>query len=227
MKITSKERNWAAAMLLVLLTVAAYLPVLRNGFIWDDDAHVTSNQTLRTLLGLVNIWLKPESLPQYYPLTHTSFWIEYHLWGLNPFGYHLVNVLLQALNALLLWRVLDRLRLPGAWLAAAIFAVHPVQVETVAWITERKNLLSATFYLLALWAYGRFCPWESEPAAGANRRGFYWLAFGCLSVRCCARRLPVRCRWWCFCCCGGRETGSSGSTDCGLCRLLRLGLDWG
>jgi hypothetical protein len=103
--------------------------------------------------------------------------------GLNPFGYHLVNVLLQALNALLLWLVLDRLRVPGAWLVAAIFAMHPVQVESVAWITERKNLLSATFYLCALLAYGRFCPWEPGPAGPGNRR-FYWLAFGLFVCAC-------------------------------------------
>ncbi len=167
----------AQAGLLVLLTLAAYLPALRNGFIWDDDAHVTGNLTLRTVTGLFSIWLRPEALPQYYPLVHTTFWIEYHLWGLNPFGYHLVNVLFQALNALLLWRVLERLRLPGAWLVAAIFAVHPVQVETVAWITERKNLLAGAFYLSALLAYARFSPWETGPDSTPETRRCYWPAY--------------------------------------------------
>ncbi len=136
---------WGA--LLVLLTIAAYLPALRAGFVWDDDMHVTGNATLRTLDGLRRIWLEPRALPQYYPLVHTTFWLEYRLFGLAPFGYHLANVLLHAGNALLVWTVLRRLAVPGAWLAGAVFALHPVHVESVAWVTERKNVLSTAFYL--------------------------------------------------------------------------------
>jgi len=165
---------WAG--LIVLLTLAAFAPTLRGGFIWDDDVHVTNNPALRSPHGLARIWLEPGAVPQYYPLLHTLFWIEYHLWRLNPFGYHLVNVLLQALNGVLLWRVLARLKVPGAWIAAAIFAVHPMQVESVAWITEGKNLLSGAFYLSALLAYGRFSPWEAAPGPPNNPRRFYWLA---------------------------------------------------
>src|SRR5207237_7610971 len=117
------------------------------GFIFDDDAYVTSNATLHSLDGLRQIWLQPRASPQYYPLTLTTFWIEYHLWGLRPFGYHLVNVILHALNVVLLLAVLRRLRIPGAWLAAALFALHPIQVESVAWVTERKNVLSGLFAL--------------------------------------------------------------------------------
>jgi tetratricopeptide (TPR) repeat protein len=144
-----------AGLLLVALTLAAYLPALHAGFIWDDDAYVTANRTLRSLAGLRRIWLEPGAVPQYYPLTFTSLWLDYHLWGLQPFGYHLVNVLLHALAALLVWRVLRRLHVPGAWLAAAVFALHPMQVESVAWVTERKNVLSAVCALGALLVYLR------------------------------------------------------------------------
>jgi protein O-mannosyl-transferase len=180
MNISPRERRLAAAGVIVLITLLAYLPALHSGFIWDDDFHVTENATLRSAHGLARIWTEPGATPQYYPLVHTSFWIEYHLLRLNPFGFHLVNVVLQALNAILLWLVLERLRVRGAWLAAAIFAVHPVHVESVAWITERKNLLSGTFYLAALVAYARFRPWETEAEQGNEPQhwGFYWLAFG-------------------------------------------------
>ncbi len=139
-----------------MLTLTAYLPALRGGFLWDDDAYVTENATLRDLSGLRQIWFEVATTPQYYPLVHTTFWLEYHLWEFNPFGYHLVNLLLHALAALLLWRVLMRLHLSGAWLAATIFALHPVQVESVAWITERKNVLSGVFYFAAALTYLRF-----------------------------------------------------------------------
>jgi len=145
---------WAG--LIFLATLVAYIPAMRGGYIWDDDHYITENTTLRTLDGLRRIWLEPKALPQYYPLVHTSFWVEYQLWQLHPFGYHLVNVLLHALNAILLLMVLRYLRVQGAWLAALIFALHPVQVESVAWITERKNVLSALFYLSSFFAYLRF-----------------------------------------------------------------------
>jgi tetratricopeptide (TPR) repeat protein len=165
------------AFLLVLATVAAYLPAFRAGFIWDDDSYVTQNETLRSLDGLRHIWLEPGAVPQYYPLVHTAFWAEYHLWGLNPAGFHVVNVLLHAANALLVWRVLRRLELRWAWLVAAVFALHPVHVESVAWVTERKNVLSALFYLLSLLAYLRCCPPIGPArASGRARRLWYVLA---------------------------------------------------
>jgi protein O-mannosyl-transferase len=142
-------------LLLVILTILAYQPIWKAGFVWDDDDYVTQNRTLHDLDGLRRIWLEPGAVPQYYPLVHTTFWVEYHLYGLDPLGYHLINVLLHALGAILLWRLLLRLQLPGAWFGAAIFALHPVCVESVAWITERKNVLSGALYFATALAYMR------------------------------------------------------------------------
>jgi len=136
--------------LLVAVIFAAYLPALRAGFVWDDDAYVTENPVLRSFHGLWQIWFQPGATVQYYPLVFSSFWLDYQLWGIAPAGYHFLNVLLHAAAAVLFWRILVRLELPGAWLGAAIFALHPVHVESVAWVTERKNVLSMVFYLLAL-----------------------------------------------------------------------------
>jgi tetratricopeptide (TPR) repeat protein len=153
------------ACLLILMPLVAFIPAVRSGWIWDDDRYVTRNETLRDLDGLAKIWFSPGATPQYYPLVHTSFWIESRLWGLNPMAYHLVNVLLHACAALLLWRILSRLQVAGAWVAAAIFALHPVQVESVAWVTERKNVLSGVFYLAAALAYFSFSPVSGRAAA--------------------------------------------------------------
>jgi len=164
----SRRELAVAGILLVAVTLAAYLPALDAGFIWDDDDYVTRNPVLRSLDGLRRIWLEPTSIPQYYPLVHTTFWIEHALWGLDPFGYHLVNVLLHAASAVLVFAILRRLAIPGALLAALVFALHPVHVESVAWITERKNVLSGFFYLLALLAWVRARP--PAPVPEAKRR---------------------------------------------------------
>lgn len=142
--------------LLVVLTLAAYVPAMMGGFIWDDDSYVTGNRLLRDVEGLRRIWTEPRASPQYYPLVFTTFWLEHRLWGLHPFGYHTVNILLHSASVLLLYRLLRRLAVPGALFAAAVFAVHPVHVESVAWITERKNVLSGFFYLAAALYYLRF-----------------------------------------------------------------------
>jgi tetratricopeptide (TPR) repeat protein len=152
----SRERELWPWKLIVLLVMVVYLPALRGGFVWDDDDYVTANAALGGLDGLRRIWFEPGATPQYYPLTFSTFWLEQFAWGLRPPGYHLVNILLHAANAVLLWRVLRALAVPGAWLAAAIFALHPVHVESVAWIAERKNVLSGFFYLLSSLAYLRF-----------------------------------------------------------------------
>ncbi len=153
-------RPWLCGASLVLLVAIVYWPTLDNGFIWDDDYYVEENVTLTSLAGLHDVWFKLGAVPQYYPLVHSTFWVEQHLWGLDPRGYHATNMLLHAAAAVLLWRLLSRLAMPGAWLAAAIFAVHPIQVESVAWITERKNVLSAALALGSLLAYLRFAPPE-------------------------------------------------------------------
>ena len=160
-----KIRSWAGPAL-VLMVLVAYLPAFRAGFIWDDDRYVTKNPALLDAHGLVAAWTTLDATVQYYPLTHTSFWIEHELWGFDPRGYHVVNALLHAAAALLVWRILVLLEAPGAWLAAAVFALHPVQVESVAWVTERKNTLSAVFYLASAHA---FLSWALGRARGARR----------------------------------------------------------
>ena len=132
--------------LIFLVTLLAYLPALHGGFIWDDDGHVTRTD-LRSLAGLFRIWFEIGATQQYYPLLHSAFWLEHRLWGDSAFGYHLLNVLLHASAASLAGMLLRRLAMPGAWFAALLFALHPVGVESVAWISEQKNTLSAVLYL--------------------------------------------------------------------------------
>ena len=168
------------AAVLFVMTIAAHAPALRGGFIWDDDRYVTENPLLKSADGLRAIWFKPSAFPQYYPMVLTSFWVESRVWGLEPLGYHATNVMLHALNACLVFVVLRSLAVPGAWLAAAIFAVHPVHVESVAWVTERKNLLSAFLVLLSVAAYCRFVGWfgPRDPAgeSGRSRKTYYGIS---------------------------------------------------
>ncbi len=186
----SVKGDWIFGLGLVLAVFIAYQPAWHAGYIWDDNKYVTGNIALRSLHGLRLIWLAPGATVQYYPLTFTVFWLEYHLWGLDPLGYHLVNVLLHSLNAILFWMFLKRLGVPGAWLAAGIFAVHPVGVETVMWVTEHKNTLSGSFYLASLLAALEFwLPAETSlqprPSSTTGELTeptgdwkFYWLALG-------------------------------------------------
>lgn len=158
---------------LFAVMMAVYSPALQSGYIWDDDEYVTENSLLRNPEGLSQIWTTLTATPQYYPLVFTSFWVEYHLWGLNPQGYHLVNLLFHTLAAVLLWRVLVRLKLPNAWFAASIFLLHPVSVESVAWITERKNVLSAFFYFASALAYLRWNRSDADVIKSV-REPFHW-----------------------------------------------------
>lgn len=185
---------------ILLLTIAAYLPALRGGFIWDDDAHLTENPCIVGPLGFKEIWTS--SAATYYPLVLTSFWVQHALWGLNPLPYHLVNIIVHALCAVLLWRTLVDLKAPGAWLSAMLWAVHPVQVESVAWITELKNTQSCLFYLLAIQFFIR---WRNADvhSAGAARLVNYLLVllFAVCAVlsKSSTVMLPVilaLCAWW-------------------------------
>lgn len=165
-----------AGTLIAAAVLAVYLPVLQAGYIIDDDNYVTANRELRDFDGLKRIWFDLNATPQYYPLVFSSFWVEYQIWGDHPAGYHIVNVLLHALNALLVWTLLQTLGIRGAWLAAVLFAVHPVQVESVAWVAERKNVLSAAFYFLSLLAFFRWRPLASENGERSGRSGLYILS---------------------------------------------------
>jgi len=156
------------ACAIILLTVFAYIPAMRGGFVWDDDMYLTRNPLITAPDGLSRIWFSLDSPSQYFPLVYTVFRTEHSLWGFNPLGYHVVNVFLHIANALLLWLILRRLSIPGAWLAAAIFALHPVNVESVAWITELKNVLSTIFYLLSVLAWIQFLD------QSGNRRRLYY-----------------------------------------------------
>ena len=178
-------RVWAAAAL-VILVVVSYLPALNCGYVWDDDLLLTVNPNVRTLEGLGRTWADPRANTDYYPLAHTSFWVEYHLWRLAPLGYHLDNILLHAANAVLVWLILRRLAIPGAWAAAAIFALHPVQVEAVAWISERKSVLGGLFCLLSVWLFVRVAL-AGEDLSTRRRRLLYGLSLACFALALLAR----------------------------------------
>ena len=152
---------------IVCATLLAYLPALRGAFLWDDAGHVT-RAGLQSLHGLWRIWFDPGAATQYFPLLYSAFWVEHRIWGEAVLGYHLVNVLLHALSACLVVAIARRLALRGAWLAGLVFALHPVCVESVAWIAEQKNTLSGVFYLAAALVYLSFDQ--------SRRLSQYWLA---------------------------------------------------
>ncbi len=144
----------AGVALIVVAAFIAYFPSLNGGFIWDDFSLIVENLNIKTLSGLYQIWFSTETV-DYWPVTYTTFWIEWRLWGMNATGYHVINLILHIIEALLIWVILRKLSLPGAFLAAMIFAVHPVNVESVAWIAQRKNLMAMLFFLLSILCYLR------------------------------------------------------------------------
>jgi tetratricopeptide (TPR) repeat protein len=150
---TRRSGTVLPALVLIATTWLAYAPVLRAGFVWDDDSHITADTALRSVEGLRGIWLTPGATMQYYPLTFSAWWAAYHMWGLDPRAYHAITLVMHIAASLLLWRVLARLGVRGSWLGAMLFAIHPVNVMSVAWATELKNTLSLTLALgsLAVW----------------------------------------------------------------------------
>jgi len=166
---TARQKELLMALLLAILTLGAYLPALNADFIWDDDSYLTENKVLKSPDALYKIWMVPRANPQYYPLVFTGFYIEKKLWGLNPAGYHAVNIALHFLAALFLWRVLVFLKVPLPWLCAAVFALHPINVESVAWITERKNVLSLAFFMASLLC---FLHWDASLEKSARLKWY-------------------------------------------------------
>ena len=157
---TSYSRQDVLALVaLCLMVIISYLPaMLWGGFVWDDNIFIKVDP-VRDVSGLWKIWFSPSALEEeghYWPITYTTFWVEHKLWGFAPAGYHIVNVLLHLANTLLVWHLMRRLAVPGAYVVAAVFAVHPLHVESVAWIFERKDVLSGLFYLAAALMWMRF-----------------------------------------------------------------------
>ena len=148
--------NYLFGAALIAITLLVYEPAWTGGPILDDTAHSTSIAELRSLSGLAALWFHPHTTWQYHPLVDTVYWLEDKLWGESFLGYHLLSILFHAIASLLLLRILQKLEIPGAWLAAAIFALHPVQVESVAWMIELKNTLSGIFLFSSVLAYLRF-----------------------------------------------------------------------
>ena len=196
---TFYSRQDALAFLaLGLLAVIPYLPaMLWGGFVWDD-AIITKADPVRDVSGLWQIWFSPSAIEEevhYWPLVYTTFWLEHKLWGFDPTGYHIVNVLLHLANTLLVWHLLRRLPVPGAWMVAAVFAVHPLHVESVAWVIERKDVLSGLFYFAAVLTYMRFV---EQPSRGRYAGSLVLYAAGMLS-KSIVVTLPVALliwHWW-------------------------------
>ena len=194
-----------------LLVVVCYLPaMLWGGFVWDDNIYIKVNP-VREVSGLWQIWFSPSAIEgegHYWPLVYTTFWLEHKLWGFDPTGYHIVNVLLHLANTLLLWHLMRRLSVSGAWVVAAVFAVHPLHVESVAWIIERKDVLSGLFYLAAVLTWMRFV---EQPSRG-RYAGALALYVGGMLSKSIVVTLPATLliwHWW--------KQGRAASTD-----LLRL-----
>lgn len=181
MRLTDHRSPFLAGALLFLITFIVYIPAMRAGFVWDDDVFLWDNPLIKAPNGLRLFWFTTLA-PDYFPLTSSMLWVEWRIFGAeHPSGYHAINVLLHALSSLLLWRLLVRLEIPGAWLAAAVFAVHPVNVESVAWITQRKNTLSMALAMLSVLLFfdSRETGKQMSDAIAPFRAPRYWLSLLC------------------------------------------------
>jgi hypothetical protein len=189
--------SWPLGMVftgLLLVAVVAYWPCLQGDFLWDDAGHVT-NPELQSWSGLWRIWFEPGATQQYYPLLHTAFWLEHRLWGDTTLGYHLANLLWHASSAGLFVALLRRLAGPGSLLAGFLFVLHPVAVESVAWIAEQKNTLSTLFYLAAALAWLRFEA-DRRPARYAVASGWFLAALLTKSVTATLPAALLVVAWW-------------------------------
>src|ERR1700736_689227 len=193
-------RNYIFAIVLVLTTLSAYRPVWHGTPLMDDRAYLITKPELRSVSGLVRIWAEPQTAPQehlrqYHPLVNTVFWLGNKFWGDTMLGYHLLNIVLHSISALMLWKILRQLEIAGAWLAAAAFALHPVQVDSVAWLAEVKNTLSAVFFFSCVLAYLRF---DQTRNRGAYALALFLFCVGLLAkaiVAMAAVVLPIL-FWW-------------------------------
>ena len=192
--------DWLFAGALMIAVIVVYLPVWHAGFVWDDDNHVTQNPCIVGPLGLKEIWTT--NAARFFPLSLTTYWIIHSLWGLAPLPYHLANVLQHGASAIVLWRVLEGLRVPGARMGAALWALHPVGVESVAWIAELKNTQSALFYLLAILFYVKWLKTKPGSLEGEGA-GIYGLSLLCAAAAMASKSstvvLPLvlcLCAWW-------------------------------
>ena len=191
------RRDWLWGLILILFVVLAFTPVWKAEFVWDDESILTANPCIVGPLGLKEIWSTPAA--DICPLTLTTFWAEHALLGLNPLPYHLVDVLLHGLGAILLWRVLRSLRVQGAWLGAALWALNPVTVESVAWITEMKNTESALFFLLSILFFVRWLTAKGRAGGGWSYALNSLFAVLAMAAKSSTVILPVvlcLCAWW-------------------------------